>query len=62
MAPDTDEIPIDESEAAKIAGVACFTLGKYRREGRGPKHMRIGRLVRYLRADVLTWRDAQQEG
>ena len=40
----------------------CFTLGKYRREGRGPKHMRIGRLVRYLRADVLTWRDAQQEG
>ncbi len=37
----------DEREAAKLLGCSVALLRRMRREGRGPKFTRIGRLVRY---------------
>ncbi|MBW6397042.1 helix-turn-helix domain-containing protein [Roseomonas sp. HJA6] len=62
MATDTDDIPINEADAAKLAGIAYPTLARFRREGSGPRCIRIGRLVRYMPADVRAWRNAQREG
>ena len=58
MATD-DDVPISEAEAARIAGLAHSTFARFRREGLGPQHIRLGRLVRYLRPVVIAWRNAQ---
>jgi predicted DNA-binding transcriptional regulator AlpA len=46
---------ITESELARRAAVSTAVLRKWRREGTGPRFVRLGRCVRYLVADVDTW-------
>jgi len=46
-------------EAAALLGVPEATLRYWRYTNQGPRSFRVGRPVRYRRADVLAWLDAQ---
>lgn len=52
---DKNTTAISESELAQRASVSIAALRKRRREGRGPRFLKLGRLVRYLVRDVDTW-------
>ncbi|WP_366139070.1 helix-turn-helix domain-containing protein [uncultured Rhodoferax sp.] len=41
--------------AAALASVSRRTLPVWRVQGKGPKFIKIGRLVRYSEADVIAW-------
>lgn len=63
---DNDDItsdPLLRSEAvAEYLDVALATLEKWRNAGRGPAHVRIGRLVRYRQSDLDRWLREQRVG
>ena len=42
-------------EVAQRYRVSISTLNYWRKQGRGPKAMRLGRHVRYHRDDLLAW-------
>ena len=44
-----------EREAAKLAGFSIAAFIKWRREGRSPRYIRIGRSIRYRVPDLLEW-------
>jgi len=44
-----------ESELARRASVSVAALRKWRRDGTGPRFLRLGRLIRYLVGDVDIW-------
>ncbi len=47
---------ITEEEAASLLRVKLFTMRKWRREGGGPPYIRCGgRLIRYIKNDVMGW-------
>jgi len=46
---------LDSKEAARILGCTEAGLELWRKEGRGPSYVRLGRLVRYREADLSTW-------
>lgn len=46
---------LTEGELAKLWGVTPSLLQKMRYEGRGPRFVRIGRLVRYRITDVTRY-------
>jgi predicted DNA-binding transcriptional regulator AlpA len=48
-------LAISESELARRANVSIAVLRKWRRESKGPRHLKLGRLVRYLARDVDAW-------
>ena len=50
---------LDETDAAHALGVARTTLANWRRRGVGPTCVRLGRLVRYRREDLLTFVEAR---
>ncbi len=53
-----DDDLIDPAEAARLLGLKKDTLEFWRWKGTGPQHRVIGtRSVRYLRADILAYRD-----
>jgi predicted DNA-binding transcriptional regulator AlpA len=53
-----DDDLIDAREAARLLGLKPSTLEIWRWAGKGPQHRVIGtRSVRYLRADILAYRD-----
>jgi excisionase family DNA binding protein len=39
-------------DAAKLLAVARRTLARWRREGRGPAYVQVGRGIRYRRKDI----------
>jgi len=43
---------LTETEVAEMLRCTKAALRKWRREGRGPRFIRVGRLVRYRLADV----------
>ncbi len=51
----TDEIVLHGKEAAKFLGCTEAALALWRKEGRGPSFVRVGRLIRYLRSDLTDW-------
>ena len=53
---------INESELARQANISTAVLRKWRREGKGPRFVKLGRLVRYLARDVDAWLDEQAVG
>jgi predicted DNA-binding transcriptional regulator AlpA len=55
MRDDETADAITESELARRASVSIAVLRKWRREGRGPRFLKLGRLVRYLVGDVDAW-------
>lgn len=53
------EIP-DVPEVSVATGIPEATLRWYRSKGIGPKSCRIGRRIRYRKADVIAWFEAQE--
>ncbi|NKZ13663.1 helix-turn-helix domain-containing protein [Mycolicibacterium septicum DSM 44393] len=53
------EIP-DVAEVSAYAGIPEATLRWYRSKGKGPRSFRVGRKIRYRKADVLAWLDEQE--
>lgn len=43
--------------AAEYMGLSNRTLEEWRRHGKGPRHMKVGRLVRYDPADLDAFLD-----
>lgn len=48
-------------QAADYIGLSVRTLARYRAEGVGPRWLRIGRSVQYLRASVDEWLLSQEQ-
>lgn len=46
---------IDAEECARLAGMSVSSWHKQRSLGRVPKPIRIGRMVRWLRQEILDW-------
>jgi len=53
----SETFALTESEAARQLGISISGLRKWRRNGSGPKFVRLGRLVRYRANDVKSWLD-----
>ena len=51
----TENQLMPEREAAKLAGFSIAAFIKWRREGRGPRYIRVGRSIRYRLSDLLNW-------
>lgn len=60
--PDIGTDLIDEVELAVRLGVSRSTLQSWRYEGRGPRFIKLGRLVRYRNADINAYLKAQTRG
>lgn len=45
-------LALNESEVARQIGISVSGLRKWRRDGKGPRAIRLGRLIRYLAQDV----------
>jgi helix-turn-helix protein len=43
---------LDERVAARVLNTAPATLQKWRWEGKGPRFLKVGRLVRYRRSEL----------
>ena len=46
---------VNEREAARLVGFSVAALIKWRREGRGPRYIRVGRSIRYRVSDLVEW-------
>jgi hypothetical protein len=55
MRLDESAAAMTETELARRASVSIAVLRKWRREGKGPRFLKLGRLVRYLFGDVHAW-------
>lgn len=53
---------ITVAQLAKWLGFSQETLNSWRCQGRGPGHLKIGRLIRYRVADVRAWLTDQTRG
>ena len=49
----TDNVGI--KEAADYVGCSVAALRTWKRQGRGPKYFRLGKLLRYRKADLDEW-------
>jgi predicted DNA-binding transcriptional regulator AlpA len=49
---------VSEADLARRVSVSTAVLRKWRREGNGPRFLKLGRLVRYLVRDVDAWLEA----
>jgi excisionase family DNA binding protein len=52
---------IGVEQVASILGVSASTVRWWRQTGKGPRSARIGKHVKFKRADVEAWADAQFE-
>jgi excisionase family DNA binding protein len=52
---DTVEALMTTEEVADLLQVPAATVKAWRAHGTGPRGHRVGRHIRYLRSDVLTW-------
>ncbi len=59
---DREERLLNESEVAALWGVTKSLLQKMRYERRGPRFVRIGRLVRYRLSDVNRYMEENSVG
>lgn len=60
-----DDRAIATRDVAKLLGMAEITVHQARARGEGPAYFRTGpngRSIRYIRRDVLAWRDARRVG
>lgn len=49
---------LNNDEAAEMLGISYRTLPVWRVQGRGPKFVKIGKLVRYERSVLQDWIEA----
>jgi predicted DNA-binding transcriptional regulator AlpA len=50
---------VTRAELSEFSGVAAQTLARWAGEGIGPRITKLNRAVRYRRADIVSWLDAQ---
>ena len=55
------ELLLTESETARRLGISVSGLRKWRREGQGPRFIRLGRLIRYSVPDLEEWLVANRQ-
>lgn len=55
MKQSTPQRLLNEHQVADSCAISVLTLRKWRGEGRGPRYVKIGTLVRYRPEDVDTW-------
>ena len=53
---------LDTKQAAQLTGIAAHTLECWRRDAEGPPYVKLGRLVKYRRADLDVFIDARLVG
>lgn len=55
-----NELPdiITPGELAAASGLSLGTLAYWRHAGTGPQYMKLGRLIRYRKTDVIAFLDA----
>ncbi len=58
----TVELYLDEDTTSKRIDVSKSALRKWRRERRGPRYVKLGRLVRYSILDLNDWLRANTVG
>ncbi len=46
---------LDTQAASALLGCSTAALAKFRTERRGPPYVRVGRLIRYRRLDLVRW-------
>lgn len=56
----SSDFPLSEVAAAALVGYTPAALRLWRRQGRGPAYIKIGRSIRYAPADVREWFDAHR--
>ncbi len=49
---DGSQLAVDERQAARLLGVTTAGLRKWRREGKPPRFVRIGKCVRYPLSEI----------
>jgi hypothetical protein len=54
---DNDHGPRDSAQEAEYLGVSEHTLRQWRWLGKGPRWVKVGRHIRYPRADTQRWLD-----
>ncbi|GEP12529.1 helix-turn-helix domain-containing protein [Methylobacterium gnaphalii] len=52
--PDTEPL-LTESEAADLLSISIRTLQGWRYAGTAPRHSKLGRIIRYRRADLASY-------
>lgn len=50
---------LNNAQTAELIGVRPNTLEIWRIQGKGPAYRKVGRLVRYVEAEVFSWLDDQ---
>lgn len=51
---------LDTSAAARLLCCTASALTRFRTERRGPPYIRVGRLVRYRRIDLVRWLESHR--
>jgi predicted DNA-binding transcriptional regulator AlpA len=46
---------LDTTQAAEALGLSARTLETYRRSGKGPRYVKLGRRTRYAPEDLAVW-------
>jgi hypothetical protein len=59
---DTCPLAVNEGIASKMISVSVAALRRWRREGRGPKFVRLSRCVRYRVEDLKAFLDENLHG
>jgi excisionase family DNA binding protein len=54
-----DDRLLTMQEVAEFLGVPVATIYQWRHHGRGPRGIKVGRHIRYRRADVDAWVEQQ---
>lgn len=52
--------PLSTAEVSELTGIPAGTLRQYRHKSEGPRSWKLAGRVRYDRADVLAWMEAQR--
>jgi len=55
---DGNRVAVNDKQAASLIGCSTGLLRKWRAQGKGPRVIRIGRLVRYRISDLEAFLDA----
>lgn len=50
---------IEAPDLAEFLGISLETLYRWNREGKSPKHYRIGKKLQYRQSDVEAWIEEQ---
>jgi hypothetical protein len=58
----SESLLLNEQTVARQLQITVHALRRWRFEGRGPRFIRTGRLVRYRPEDVNTWLRTQPTG